>query len=263
MQARPMIRALKILGLLGLGGVLTLAALFLSGASIIWRAEYIPPASQPQPEDYVTSDPYDFGRGPGRMIRHGSRYIPLAESADSALHEAARQSLENRRTPAAADTFALAGHRIVPGKGAVIAYHHGWGLSEPGQYPPEAGFEKLTIFLAEPLAGESGTLELGAESGAFAFWSTGRSNPPWANACVGYATEGRVGYRHNRDRMDLELTLKFEPVHAESGETGACETVDIRTRASAWIGKTDYLDAWDGGGWGRVTIHEAVQDRGL
>lgn len=258
-----MIRILKILGLIGLGSVLTLAGLFLSGASLTWRTGYFPSADSFDVESGVPADSYGFGSGPGRMISHASRYIPRAESADAALLEATRQALANGRTPATVATVALAGHRLVSGEGAVIAYHHVWGLSEPGQYPPEAGFEKLTIFLAAPLEGESGTVELGVKSGSFAFWSTGQSNPPWDMACIGYATEGRIGYRRNRDRMDMDLSMRIRPVHAESVETGSCEPVDIRTRASAWIGSTDHLNAWDGGGWGRVTIHEAVRNFGF
>lgn len=256
------IRVLKILGLMGLGSVLTLAGLFLSGAGLVWRTDY---ATPPLPEFESTSDgdsePWNFGLSPGGRMMYNASYIPRVDAADPDAHAAARGVMAAGDVPVAADTVALAGHRIVRGDGAVIAYQHAWGLREPDQYPPEAGFEKFTLYLAAPLAGASGSITLGDESGAFAFWSTGPANPPWDNACIAYATEGRVDYRRKGEQMELNLALEMQPVRAGTGQPAGCEPVRIKQRVSAHIGEVDYLNAWRGAGWGRVTIHEAVRER--
>lgn len=250
-----MLRVLKIIGLMGLGSVLTLAGMFLSGAELVY-INYSPPAEFGRDSDTAT-EPATFRRN---FINYSGRYTPLAAPADPRVHLAARQALDAGAIPAQADTLALAGHRVVDGDGAIISFQNFWGLEEPGQFPPEAGFEKLTIFLAAPYPGEAGSVELGAVSGAFAFWSSGPANPPWDNACIAYTTKGRIDYRRNRDSYELDLDLTIQPVHAGTGQAEGCKRIRINQRASAWIGKMEYLDAWNGGGWGRVTIHEAVRE---
>lgn len=256
------IRVLKILGLMGLGGVLTLAGLFLSGAGLVWRTDFVtPPLPAVETDSDGESEPWDFELRSGGRMMYNARYVAQVEPADPDAHAAARGMLAAGGIPEAADTIALVGHRVAKGDGAVISYQHGWGLREPDQYPPEAGFEKFTLYLAAPLAGTSGSVALGDESGAFAFWSAGPANPPWDGACIAYATEGRVDYRHKGEQMELNLALEMQPVRAGTGQSEGCEPVRIRQRVSAWISKADYLDAWSGAGWGRVTIHEAVRAR--
>lgn len=259
-----MLRVLKILGLMGLGGVLTLAGLFLFKLEIYINT--LPPpeferdndtATKPSP---VQRQPSPFQQQLGSFFAYNSRYIPSSAPADPQGHQAARKALTSGAAPVQVDTIALAGHRVVAGNGAIISYHHAWGLDEPGQFPPEAKFEKLTIFLAAPFVDEAGSVELGNASGAFAFWSNGPANPPWDDSCVAYATEGRIDYRRNNDSYELDVDLNMQPVHAGTGQAAGCEPVRIGQHSSAWIGKMEFLDAWDGGGWGRVTIHEAVRE---
>lgn len=263
-EERAMLRVLKILGLMGLGSVLTLAALFLSGAGLVWRSDHnFPPPLEFDLRSGAGSEPGVSPRRFAGYIAYNTRYTPSAASAGPEAHMVARQALAAGAVPGDAATFALAGHRVGEGTGAIVSYQHAWGLDEPGQYPPEAEFEKLTIYLKKPFAGETGSVTLGEESGAFAFWSSGPTNPPWDRACIGYAAEGRIDYRRNRDRYELDLDLGVQPVRAGTGQVEGCEPVRVKQHASAWIGKVEYLDAWDGAGWGRVTIHEAVPERGF
>jgi hypothetical protein len=252
-----MLRVLKILGLMGLGGVLTLAGIFLFKLEIY--IDTLPQAEFGR-DSNIATEPAGFRPQPDSFINYSGRYTPSAAPADPQAHLAARRALDAGAIPAQADTLSLAGHRVVDGDGAIISFQDFWGLDEPGQFPPDAGFEKLTIFLAAPFADETGSVELGAAAGAFAFWSNGPANPPWDSACIAYTAEGRIDYRRTRDSYELDLDLNMQPVHAGTGEAEGCKPVYIKQRASAWIGKMEFLNAWDGGGWGRVTIHEAVRE---
>ena len=256
-------RFLTILAWMVLGSVLTLAGLFASGASVVWRYETNPaPQTQLDERPYLAALP-SSGRHRPSGTRSSSIYVLSAGPVDPVEIASAQRAFDAGAPMPDFATHALGGHRVTDSEGAVILLRWGWGANEPGQIPEAAGFEKLTVFLPAGFEGRSGVLDLADHPGAFIFWSKGPANPPWGDSCVAFTTEGRIEYRSkkygiNNDGFDIDLEISLSPVKASSGSPEDCEPIHFNDRISLWIGKVEYLRAWDGGGWGRVTIHEAV-----
>lgn len=156
---------------------------------------------------------------------------------------------------------AVAGHRIETGDGMVLSYRKHISYTEYGVEDENAIFEKLTVFLPTPLAGEYGIVDLAERREIVVFWSRGAAKFSADNVCAGYAEEGEIEFRRRRGQLQAKFDFRIRPVGAAQYDGRACKP--FRMLHESWFNGTSarWLSPWEGGGSGKVSDEECKPER--
>lgn len=156
---------------------------------------------------------------------------------------------------------AVFGHRIEAGDGMVLSYRKHISYTERGVEDENAIFEKLTVFLPTPLAGDYGIVDLAEHPEIFVLWSRGAANFSVDKVCAGYAEEGEIEFRRIRGELQAKFDFRIMPVGLEQYDGRACKAFRMLHESWFYSSSARWLSPWEGGGSGGVGDEECKPER--
>lgn len=151
---------------------------------------------------------------------------------------------------------AVSGHRIKVGEGMALSYRKHVSFTEEGVEDENAIFEKLTVFLPAPLAGDYGIVDLSKHPEVVVFWSRGAAEFSADEVCSGYAESGEIEYRYVHGKMQAKFDFRIEPIGAGQYDGRACKPFRMLHDSWFYRSSSHTLSLWQGGGWGKVIDEE-------
>lgn len=156
---------------------------------------------------------------------------------------------------------AISGHRIDTGDGMALSYRKHISFTERGVEDENAIFEKLTVFLPTPLPGNYGIVDLSTQPEIMVFWSRGAAKFSADKVCAGYAEEGEIEFRRERDELQAKFDFRIRPVGTDQYDGRACKAFRFLHESRFHNSSARWLSPWEGGGSGPVGDEECKPER--